>query len=58
MFIIIVISVISLFYILSGPDERMDSYKQHCVEQKGHIYMPADIAFCLSEDGRMIEVYP
>lgn len=37
---------------------RYDSFQRQCVEQSGHIYNPGGVSFCISDDGRFIEVYP
>lgn len=44
--------------ILLWSSGRFDSYDQHCAEAGGHIYKPGSAHYCLSDDGRMIEVYP
>ena len=42
----------------SGQDARIDSFSQHCTEASGHIYKPDVTSWCLSTDGRILEVYP
>jgi hypothetical protein len=50
-----------LFAVLSltagNQNARFDSFRQNCVEAGGHIYS-IDVAFCVTDDGRFIEVYP
>lgn len=56
-FIVLVLIVASLIAGNHRTDNWND-YRQHCAEAKGHIYMPTNIAWCLTDDGRIIEVYP
>lgn len=37
---------------------RYDSFVNHCAAAGGHPYSPDRITFCLTGDGRMLEVYP
>jgi hypothetical protein len=37
---------------------RIDSFGEHCRAADGHIYKPDSISFCVSSDGRWLEVYP
>ena len=49
---------IVIFSILStNHQQRLDSFYRHWEEQGGHIYGP-EVVFCITEDGRFIEVYP
>lgn len=41
-----------------GQDDKR-SYSQHCTDKGGHIYSAdGSIAFCVSPDGRFVEVHP
>lgn len=54
LFTIVVVGVIfGIAYLLFGPGD----YSTNCVNAGGHIYSPGGISFCLTEDGRMLEVY-
>lgn len=42
-----------------GPAaSRVPAYREACVRAGGHPYAPGSITFCLTADGRMLEVYP
>ena len=57
------IALFGLFFILflgvyTCDSRKLASYSNNCVEAGGHIYKPDSISFCVSADGRWIEVYP
>lgn len=39
-------------------DEAIARYHAKCAEQGGHIYLPDKTSFCVSQDGRWVEIYP
>jgi hypothetical protein len=47
-----------LVWITTAEQSEYDSYRRNCVEAGGHVYEPDETAFCLSDDGRWVEVYP
>ena len=62
-FVTILITILFVAIIIPKPNyniqqQRIDSFKQNCSEQEGHIYSPDDITWCLTQDGRIVEVYP
>jgi len=38
--------------------ERLDSFHNKCAQEGGHIYSPDSIEWCLTNDSRIIEIYP
>jgi len=38
--------------------DRLASYRSNCAAAGGHIYNPYSTDYCLTPDGRVIEVYP
>jgi len=52
--------LIFMFVLIGCTDPRLYSYKDHCAQKGGHIYQPTENSpnYCLTDDGRMIEVYP
>jgi hypothetical protein len=50
--------VAALLLAVTDNDGRMDSFQNQCAERGGHIYVPDNVAFCLTDDGRFVEVYP
>lgn len=58
--VIAILSGVSVLLSVAASAEhqgRIDSFKQGCIEQGGHLYSP-DIILCLTADGRLVEVYP
>lgn len=53
----VVLCLVAIWLIAAGYQDRVDSFKQHCVEAGGHVYNPA-IVLCVDNDGRVVEVYP
>ena len=47
-----------LIWMSSTNQARYDSFQSNCVTAGGHIYKPDAIAWCVSADGRIVEVYP
>lgn len=43
---------------LVGADPAIARFQTLCTENRGHIYKPSAIYFCLTQDGRFIEIYP
>lgn len=55
---LIVLMIGGLVWLMMDQGHRVDAYASHCREANGHIYKPDSISFCLTADGRFIEVYP
>ena len=47
-----------LFISQSDYQRRLDSFQGKCAAANGHIYNPGGVSFCLTADGRFVEVYP
>lgn len=45
-------------FVLLDAQHRLDEYRTHCAAADGHIYDPGGVSFCLTADGRFVEVYP
>lgn len=54
---IVVGGIVLVLVLLAYVVAMENSYKQHCAEAGGHIYDPGTM-FCVSSDGRFVEVYP
>lgn len=56
---VLLVAVGALIYVGSSDyQRRFDSFQRQCVASKGHMYNPGGISFCLTADGRFVEVYP
>lgn len=55
--VFIVLITVGIVFILNSQ-ARIDSYYRNCVDAGGHIYKPDGTSFCISDDGRWLEVYP
>lgn len=55
--LLLVILVLCVGGLILWHSHRIDSFRSNCAEAGGHIYNPG-VAFCVSDDGRFIEVYP
>lgn len=55
---ILILAVVGIIAIASTDHSRFDSFAAHCQQASGHIYRPDRDAWCLTTDGRIIEVYP
>jgi hypothetical protein len=47
-----------LLWAFGIDNDKFARYDAHCVQAGGHIYQPGSNHYCLSPDGRMLEVYP
>ena len=54
---LLILGVLAIGYLV-WSQSRFDSYHANCAEAGGHIYKPDSVSFCVSDDGRWIEVYP
>lgn len=52
----VVIALVAWVLINSG--RQFASFEAHCHEAGGHIYSITRAEYCLTVDGRMLEVYP
>lgn len=50
--------LIGLIITTIATDPAIARYQTLCAENGGHIYKPSSIYFCLTQDGRFIEIYP
>jgi len=56
--ILIAVLVGLLIWMNSTQLTRYDSFRGNCSAADGHIYKPDAVAWCVSTDGRIVEVYP
>jgi hypothetical protein len=56
---VLLLALGALIYATSSDyQRRFDSFQRQCVAADGHIYNPGGISYCLTTDGRFVEVYP
>lgn len=53
----LVVALAILLPAILAPLDPRPAYKVACEEEGGHIYAPGSVWFCLTEDGRMVEVH-
>lgn len=58
--VVVLLVASALLLLLAQPTENPNwkPYLRACAEAGGHIYQPDVIGFCITEDGRFVEVYP
>lgn len=59
----VVLFVAFVFYVFAWSvgvlfsDDDVDRFRANCIEAGGRLYEP-EIVLCITEDGRIVEVYP
>ena len=53
----IVGGVLLVLLVVAYGTIQYDSFKRQCADRGGHIYDPGT-AYCVTDDGRFVEVYP
>ncbi len=53
----VIVAGLSVLHIFQHND-AVDRYVANCAKAGGHIYQPDNALFCVSADGRWVEVYP
>lgn len=60
--LIVVVVFAGIYWVISDSNSkqraRYDSFTHHCFLADGHLYTVDYESWCLTNDGRIIEVYP